>query len=1081
MKKNWFTGMVSVLLLLALVFMGCPTDDNGDPPVIPGTGDEVVDDYAILLSQPYDGGEVADFVVANTAQYTGAVVWKDDGGTELEDDDTFVEAEEYTAVITLTAATGYTFTGMTRNFTVADADSVQMGARAGTSATVTAVFTALGTPVLVPSGTIAGIDAPVAGAVPGTGTGGTGYAVVSVEWDPTIAHGVFAPATEYTATITLSATSGYFFTGIAADAFTVGGETGSTVADSATAATVTVTFPETGDIPVSDSDIILEAPATGETPVDAIDNVAEYTGTVVWNPAIAAGGTFASGQIYRATITLTAKPGYTFTGVPENFFNVPSADSTTNAENSNVVIAIFPATVVVPTVVDIDEIPGVRIPAFGAVPDTEIDETLQYTGSITWSPTPAGPNGTFVAGQIYTATIILDHAANYTFAGLAADFFKVAGATSVSFNSATRAVTAAFPATVAGGDIVAQLLNYLELAGDVPNPDRGFYVTRTVTPAVSGAATWGGPTLSTTIAGSSAAQGGSVSSRIVYLTVDLRNFSSNAPTGSNRPNGPWTTGTPATVAYGTSQAISADALTTIRNNLTAVRNSEAVAILKFTYDEAGRTYIDSGNWDMVVHDCEPGAGEGRAWHEAMYAAWIESGGLNGTTNGSSEELVEAFDEFRNEYRENNPPKYTEENATSDSCGIPGHEEKNWVEYQLWQLRDIFTEFEDVIMVVKGGIFGAWGEMHSSSYARTAEGYHWLIEAYLQYLPPTRSLLSHFGGAMAWHNVEYNTNYSFQNLPPPPARDTPEQRMGMFNDSYSRGEDNGYYNDNGSLSEGYALIGSGSEDDFDRDAVLTWLRGQNNFYGGETVGGGAATNIYTRFPNVPYEAAYAQTTHLNAEYSSGTYNLWRDFIYTEAAVTTPFTPPHNTAGGPRTAIFDPVYDGRRGTEFFRDRMGYRLVLRDANASEWVATNGTLVFEGKIQNVGFGNIFNQKDVWVILRPTSGGSTVYKALTSLDARDWLTDGADNPSGRNPFTDPPNNRPDNTAAWRNLNFSIALSAFDTLPPAGDYNIYLRVVDPNETTIGTATPQRHIRFANNGGIWDAALGANLIGTTEVR
>ena len=123
---------------------------------------------------------------------------------------------------------------------------------------------------------------------------------------------------------------------------------------------------------------------------------------------------------------------------------------------------------------------------------------------------------------------------------------------------------------------------------------------------------------------------------------------------------------------------------------------------------------------------------------------------------------------------------------SDLSGIPGHEDKNWVQYHLWQLGNVFSEFEDSIMAVKGGFFGPWGEMHSSSYAKSREGYHWLMNTLLDYVPDSRSILVHAGGVMAWHNVEYGTDYSFTNLMPAPARGTPAQRFGMFNDSYSRG-------------------------------------------------------------------------------------------------------------------------------------------------------------------------------------------------------------------------------------------------------------------------------------------------------
>ena len=280
---------------------------------------------------------------------------------------------------------------------------------------------------------------------------------------------------------------------------------------------------------------------------------------------------------------------------------------------------------------------------------------------------------------------------------------------------------------------------------------------------------------------------------------------------------------------------------------------------------------------------------------------------------------------------------------------------------------------------------------------------------------------------------------------------------MFNDSYSAGSSGNFYNDNGSLSEGYPFIGTGSQDDFDRNAALTWMRNQNNFYGGESVGPGSDDNIYPRFPNAVYEAAYAQTTHLNTSWNRRTYKLWGDFVYNEENVTVPFTPPHD--GVTRTAIFDPVYNGRNGMEYIRDRLGYRLVLREANVSEWVKHNGTLRFEGKIQNVGFGNVVNKKNVSIILKAKNGFKT-YTVLTNLDARDWHPD--------------LDSRATNSAAWRDLNFSIKMGAFGEVP-RGDYDIYLKINDPKETSAN----KRCIQFANYN-IWNTSLAANLIGSTTV-
>ncbi|MEJ2635876.1 MAG: DUF4832 domain-containing protein [Calditrichia bacterium] len=552
--------------------------------------------------------------------------------------------------------------------------------------------------------------------------------------------------------------------------------------------------------------------------------------------------------------------------------------------------------------------------------------------------------------------------------------------------------------------LVLQALDYTENPVDIPNPDRGFYRPQEYVVPVDEGETPSLPDLGAVISGTTVF----VNARIIYMSFDLRNFSSNAPL-NGMPLGPWSADGDRPPDYGTTQPLTPAALAYIRAALQKVRDSQAVAIVKFSYDGRGFTYNNRGGYNKFIHDCEPGAPQGRVWYET------------GVVN------------------------------KSDLCGIPGHEDQNWVQYHLWQLRDIFTEYEDCIMVVKAGIFGPWGEMHSSSYARTAEGYHWLLKALLGYVPASRSILVHAGGVMAWYNVEYGTHYGFTNLMPAPARGTPAQRFGMLNDSYSAGGND--YSDNGSLSEGFRLIGG----DYDRNGALTWMRNQNNFYGGESVGPGSDDNIYPRFPNVLYEAAYAQTTHLNTNWNRRTYKLWGDFVYNEKNVTAPFTPPHD--GVTRTVIFDPVYNGRNGMEYMRDRLGYRLVLHEARVSKWVKQNGTLKFEGKIQNVGFGYVVNKKNVSVILK-AKDGCNAYTLLTKLDARDWRPD--------------MDSRADNTAAWRDLNFSIDMSALGKVPP-GDYEIYLKINDPKETS----TNRRCIRFANHD-IWNTSLGANLIGSTTV-
>lgn len=402
------------------------------------------------------------------------------------------------------------------------------------------------------------------------------------------------------------------------------------------------------------------------------------------------------------------------------------------------------------------------------------------------------------------------------------------------------------------------------------------------------------------------------------------------------------------------------------------------------------------------------------------------------------------------------------------CTVSGFEHLNWIQYHIKQLEPIWRENEDIIFAHKGGFFGPWGEMHSSDYGNSAEAYAWLMQSLLDAVPASRKIAVHGGAFIAWYNTTHGTSFTFHNMNfmPIPLQDTPESRFGLLNDSYANGLShmNGLYSDMDSFSEGAQVLGS--KNDYDRDKVLNWIRRQNAPVGGET--NEMSSRPYDCPPSIFYEASIMGTTHLNTGWYGVNYKRWEDFEYIETNVTTPIFYPHN--GKTVKVIFDPVYEGRNGLEYMRDRMGYRLVLREALASGNVEPGGDLHFRGKIQNVGFGNIINKKNVFVLLENTLTGE-VYNALTNLDARDWLKD----------QNIPMNNRPDNMDSFRKLNFSVNLGQFHRAVPEGNYKIYLKISDPK----AKQEHLRNVRFANNddtdGPMWNAKLGANRIGSTTIR
>jgi uncharacterized protein (TIGR02145 family)/uncharacterized repeat protein (TIGR02543 family) len=240
----------------------------------------------------------------------------------------------------------------------------------------------------------------------------------------------------YTATITLTPTTGFTLTGVAANFFTVAGAT--TVTNPINSGVVTAVFPATVAAVINIAAIPgVTVPVTGAVPVTTITQTAQYTGTVSWSPA---NNPFAAATAYTATIVLTAKAGFTFTGVAANFFTVAGSTSAIYVVNSGVVTALFPTTA---AVINIAAIPGVTVPVTGATPVTTITATAQYTGTVTWSGSPV----TFAPVTIYTATITLTPKAGFTLTGVAANFFAVIGATSVITPVNSGIVTAVFPAT----------------------------------------------------------------------------------------------------------------------------------------------------------------------------------------------------------------------------------------------------------------------------------------------------------------------------------------------------------------------------------------------------------------------------------------------------------------------------------------------------------------------------------------------------------------------------------------------------------------------------------------------------------
>lgn len=205
-----------------------------------GTSDPAVTPIAkiataaiIGITVPVAGGSQTASV--DMAEFTATISWN-------PNDDPFLPDTPYTASINITPKSGYTLTGVAKNFfKVAGAVTTN---DAG-SGEVTAIFPKTAKTVTLMD--ILGATPPVQGATPKTTITVTAQYTGTIEWNPDVS-GKFGPKTSYTASISLTPKAGYTFIGVGKDAFTVGGIPAKNSADTGVA---NLQFPETDFMPIT--------------------------------------------------------------------------------------------------------------------------------------------------------------------------------------------------------------------------------------------------------------------------------------------------------------------------------------------------------------------------------------------------------------------------------------------------------------------------------------------------------------------------------------------------------------------------------------------------------------------------------------------------------------------------------------------------------------------------------------------------------------------------------------------------------------------------------------------------------------
>jgi hypothetical protein len=172
----------------------------------------------------------------------------------------------------------------------------------------------------------------------------------------------------------------------------------------------------------------------------------------------------------------------------------------------------------------------------------------------------------------------------------------------------------------------------------------------------------------------------------------------------------------------------------------------------------------------------------------------------------------------------------------DLDGTYGNKEPgiNLIVKHIQQLGNIINQYEDVVCMVESGMFGPWGEQHSTTLSQNNSAYYTLVESWLTAVPHRSINVRRPRYFRFWANQKYGINLTANNMDNYiAAAGSDAFRVGIYNDGYL-----------------------GSETDlgtFDNRVVeVAWLKnhGAHTFYGGE-VAADSNTGLMGNYNNLNF--------------------------------------------------------------------------------------------------------------------------------------------------------------------------------------------------------------------------------------
>ncbi len=477
------------------------------------------------------------------------------------------------------------------------------------------------------------------------------------------------------------------------------------------------------------------------------------------------------------------------------------------------------------------------------------------------------------------------------------------------------------------------------------------------------------------------------------------------------------------------------------------------------------------------------------------AVWTENDQtVHGTTQDLTEAMLNSFRTYLDRIRATNStiivrfsydPKYGGKGDMEPS--------QEWILKHVKQLSTVFNEYKDVITFVEQGMYGPFGEQHTSAISNplyVGEGLATLLQNTdddvdvgprnpsvlargLGFSPTTE--LNTAGDTIAWsYNVSFNVNHPYFKMKADSiGKDI--YRAGIYNDCYV------------GTQYDYGTWGGSCNSSVCRERGVAYLENYAHHvpYGGEACSpptDSTGKPLYAKINTakfISYEGFRTHTSYLNYEH---TWSLTRP------------------DGGewrleefhPRDTIdkaYESYIDGEgvlqnSAFKYIDDHLGYRYVLRESKMMDSLGIGSLLQLDMKIQNVGFGNMTKKRPVTIMLRriTESAGDTTYGTPLELKqsgnfdpqnilCRKVVLKSAFDNNGN--IADYDNVKSETTFDGIN-EVKVATKLPDTLAE-GNYAVYLRISQygnwPADSNYSV------VRFANDSAYYDKETGANYVGS----